>query len=44
MLAGAPGVAVIRDEISGWVSAMDQYKGGKGSDRQQYLSFGPRKR
>ncbi len=39
MLAGAPGVAVIRDEISGWVSAMDQYKGGKGSDRQQYLSL-----
>jgi hypothetical protein len=39
MLAGAPGVAVIRDEISGWVAAMDQYKGGKGSDRQQYLSL-----
>jgi hypothetical protein len=39
MLAGAPGVAIIRDEISGWVAAMDQYKGGKGSDRQQYLSL-----
>jgi hypothetical protein len=39
MLAGAPGVAIIRDEISGWVAAMDQYKGGKGSDRQQFLSL-----
>jgi hypothetical protein len=39
MLAGVPGVAVVRDEISGWVAAMDQYKGGKGSDRQQYLSL-----
>lgn len=39
ILAEAPGVAVIRDEISGWVAALDQYKGGKGSDRQQYLSL-----
>lgn len=39
VLDDAPGVAVIRDEISGWVAAMDQYRGGKGSDRQQYLSL-----
>jgi hypothetical protein len=39
ILANAPGVAIICDEIAGWVAAMDQYKGGKGSDRQQYLSL-----
>lgn len=39
MLGHNPGVAVIRDEISGWVAAMDQYRSGKGSDRQQYLSL-----
>jgi len=26
------------DEISGWVRSMDQYKGGKGNDRQFWLS------
>jgi hypothetical protein len=39
MLSRSPGVAIIRDEISGWVASMDQYKGGKGSDRQQFLSL-----
>jgi hypothetical protein len=39
MLDRAPGVAIIRDEILGWVSSMDQYRGGKGSDRQEYLSL-----
>jgi hypothetical protein len=33
------GVMVVRDELAGWVRAMDQYKaGGKGSDRQFWLS------
>ena len=33
------GVLVMRDELAGWVRAMDQYRaGGKGSDRQFYLS------
>ena len=28
------GVLVSRDELTGWLRSMDQYKGGKGSDRQ----------
>jgi hypothetical protein len=32
------GVLVARDELAGWVRSMDQYKGGKGSDRQFWLS------
>jgi len=33
------GLLATRDELSGWVRSMDQYKqGGKGADRQFYLS------
>jgi hypothetical protein len=33
------GVVAVRDELAGWVRAMDQYKqGGKGADRQFWLS------
>src|SRR5215212_9354748 len=33
------GVVAIRDELSGWARAMDQYKqGGRGADRQFWLS------
>jgi hypothetical protein len=32
------GVLLTKDELSGWLRAMDQYKGGKGSDRQFFLS------
>ncbi len=33
------GILQTRDELAGWVKAMDQYKaGGKGADRQFYLS------
>jgi hypothetical protein len=34
------GILLYRDEISGWVRGMDQYKGGKkGSERQEWLSI-----
>lgn len=39
MLAKSQGVAILRDEILSWVTSLDQYRGGKGSDRQQYLSL-----
>jgi hypothetical protein len=32
------GLMLYHDEGSGWVASMNQYKGGKGSDRQFYLS------
>lgn len=32
------GVAVVRDELTGWVRSMDQYRSGKGADRQFWLS------
>lgn len=32
------GFALIRDEITGWVMSMDQYRAGKGADRQFWLS------
>ncbi len=39
MMEHSPGVAIIRDEILSWVRSMDQYRGGKGSDRQEFLSL-----
>jgi hypothetical protein len=33
------GLLLHKDELTGWVRSMDQYKGGKGSDRQHWLSF-----
>jgi uncharacterized protein DUF3987 len=33
------GILLARDEITGWVLAMDQYKNVKGADRQAWLSF-----
>lgn len=32
------GVALDRDELAGWVRSMDQYRGGRGADRQFWLS------
>jgi hypothetical protein len=33
------GMLIYKDELTGWVRGMDQYKaGGKGADRQQWLS------
>jgi hypothetical protein len=33
------GLAFIKDDLTGWVHAMNQYKGGKGADRQHWLSL-----
>lgn len=33
------GLLIDKDELTGWVRAMDQYKGGKGADRQHWLSI-----
>jgi hypothetical protein len=39
VLEGNPrGVLSSKDELSGWARAMDQYKSGKGADRQFWLS------
>lgn len=32
------GLLVYRDEMTGWVASLNQYKGGKGADRQFWLS------
>jgi len=37
--ANPRGVVVQRDELSGWVRSMDQYRGGRGADRQHWLSM-----
>jgi hypothetical protein len=38
VLAANPrGVLVTRDELAGWARSMDQYKSGKGADRQFWL-------
>lgn len=39
MLRDSPrGFVMVQDEITGWVQGMNQYKGGKGNDRQFWLS------
>lgn len=43
MLLNSKGIAVIKDELVGWVTGMDQYHGGKGNDRQHYLEAWSRK-
>lgn len=40
MLSEAKGLVLFRDELVGWVKSMDAYRsGGKGADRQHYLSM-----
>jgi hypothetical protein len=39
VLASNPrGLTIIRDELTAWVAAMNQYKQGRGADRQLYLA------
>jgi hypothetical protein len=33
------GLLFVRDELAGWVRSMNQYRSGKGDDRQKWLSF-----
>lgn len=33
------GVLLALDELTAWVNGLNQYKGGKGADREAYLSF-----
>ncbi|HEV7680006.1 MAG TPA: DUF3987 domain-containing protein [Candidatus Dormibacteraeota bacterium] len=33
------GVAAVKDELSGWVRSLNQYKGGRGSDRSNTLAL-----
>jgi hypothetical protein len=39
MLLASKGVLLLRDELTGWVRSMDQYRSGRGADRQHYLSI-----
>lgn len=40
MLSESQGLVLFRDELVGWVKSMDAYRsGGKGADRQHYLSM-----
>ncbi len=39
MLLSAKGILVAKDELAGLVRGMDQYRSGKGADRQNYLSM-----
>lgn len=39
LLAANPqGLLIVKDELAGLITSLNQYKGGKGSDRQFYLS------
>ena len=38
LLTNPRGVAIIRDELTAWVAAMNAYRAGKGADRQFYLA------
>jgi hypothetical protein len=33
------GLLFVRDELTAWVLGMNQYRGGRGADRQQWLSL-----
>lgn len=37
LLKNPRGVVMIRDELAAWVNSINQYKGGKGADRQFWL-------
>jgi hypothetical protein len=33
------GMIILLDELTAWVNGLNQYKGGRGADREHYLSF-----
>ncbi len=37
MMDNPEGIMLIRDELAGWITSMNQYKGGKGNDVQFFL-------
>jgi len=39
MIDQCRGLAILRDELSGMIGAFDKYRGGKGSDLQEYLQL-----
>lgn len=40
MLLASKGILLVKDELAGWIRSMDAYRaGGKGADRQHYLSM-----
>jgi hypothetical protein len=39
ILRDSKGVVLLKDELVGWVKAMDAYRNGRGADRQHYLSW-----
>jgi len=39
MINQSRGVAILRDELSGMIGSFDKYRGGKGSDLQEYLQL-----
>jgi hypothetical protein len=39
MLDSSAGVALVRDELVGWVASFDAYRNGRGADRQNFLTL-----
>lgn len=39
VLQRSQGITIIRDELLSWVTSLDAYRGGKGSDKQLYLQL-----
>jgi hypothetical protein len=39
MLQTSPGLTVVADELIGWMYAQNEFKNGKGADRQRWLSL-----
>jgi hypothetical protein len=38
LLANPQGITIIRDELTAWVASMNQYRSGRGADRQFFLA------
>lgn len=39
LLSNNKGILLHRDEVSGWIKSFDQYRGGKGTDREAFLGL-----